>query len=71
MDFTESRLHHVETRRETYKYLVYAMFLADNLGHVRLIPFSIDKNYPQAAIIVDEETGRGWVLAIICERIRA
>ena len=71
IDCTESRLHHVELRPDTYRHLVYAMFLADNLGYIKAIPIKIDKNYPEGVIILDEETGRAWVIAVNCERIRA
>ena len=71
MDFMESRLHYVEMRSDTYRHLVYAMFLADNLGFIKAIPVTIDKNYPEGVIILDEETGRAWVIAINAERIRA
>ena len=67
----ESRLHYVEMRSDTYRHLVYAMFLADNLGFIKAIPVTIDKNYPEGVIILDEETGRAWVIAINAERIRA
>ena len=70
MDFTESRLHNIETRREAYKQLVYSMFLADNLGYLRAYPVKLDE-LTEGVIIFDEETGKSWVIAILHVRVRA
>lgn len=72
MDFSESLLHHIEMRPETYKHLVYSMFLADNLGYVRVLPIKIDGNSgAEGLVVIDEETGRAWIIAVIFVRIRA
>ena len=43
MDFTESRLQVVELRPCAYRMLVFSMFLADNLGYVKVHPIRIDE----------------------------
>ncbi len=49
--------------------MVYALFLSENLGYVKLIPFMIEEK--NAVVVIDEETSRAWVLAIIFTRVRA
>ena len=48
---------------------MYSLFLADNLGYVKAIPFKIEDK--DAVVIIDEETGRAWIIVIIFVRIRA
>jgi len=45
------------------------MFLSDNLGFIKMTPFKIEDK--EAVIVIDEETGRAWVMAIIFTRVRA
>ncbi|CDW87599.1 UNKNOWN [Stylonychia lemnae] len=69
LDFMNTNLLMIEHRPEAYKHLVNALFLQDNLGVIRMIPFKLEDK--EAVIIIDEETSRAWIMAIIFTRIRA
>lgn len=70
MDFTESRLEHLERREAAYTLLAYSMFLADNLGYIRVSPIRIDEN-ASGILVVDYETGKTWAIALNHVRVRA
>lgn len=52
LDFFYSNLNLVETKPETYKHLLYALFLSDNLGFIKIAPFKIEET--DAAAVIDE-----------------
>ena len=62
-------MSYIELTPDGYKHLAPALFLADNLGYLTVSHIKIEDK--EAVMVVDEETGRAWIIAIIFSRIRA
>lgn len=54
IDFQSSNIDLIEHNPQAYVHLVYALFLSEGLGFIRLVPTKIDDK--DAAFIIDEET---------------
>ena len=67
--FKKSDINLIEKNPEYAKHLLPALFLADNLGYVKVQSLPVgDKD---GILVVDEQTQRAWLIAISFTRIAA